>query len=203
MRRDPLPSSSPSPEQPDQSSSEVVRTRERLLIEQVRNGDGRAFAELVSQHISRLTRFARYLLGSDDTAEDCVQSVFVHLWEHRQRLDPDRPLRPYLLRAVQNRVISERRAEGVRGKYRDAQLLTASEHTAVPNPEDAILTGAMIQNAIQQLPERRQLALRLWLSEGLTDPEIADVLGISLQATDRLIRRALADVRDILVVSKK
>ena len=183
-------------------SLDYGRGEERVLVARLRSGDISAFTALVSYHIRRLTSFATWLLGSADSAEDCVQGVLVHLWDHRASIDPDRPLRPYLIRAVQNQVLRERRAEGVREKYRRAQRQLASERTVGGNPEDAILTGAMVQDAMAQLSERRQLALRLWLEMGLTDPEIAETLGISLQAADRLIRRALSDVRDLLLVSK-
>jgi RNA polymerase sigma-70 factor (ECF subfamily) len=191
--------------EPDPSHADESRARERALIERVRNDDGDAFAMLVTEHLPRLTRFATYLLGSADAAEDCVQMVFVHLWKRRHELDVDRPLRPYLLRAVQNRSLNEHRAETVRMKYRNRIQVHAAAGTLatnVPSPEEQILTEAMVQAALAQLPERRQLALRLRLEEGLTDHEVADTLGISLMATDRLIRRALANLRDILLVSK-
>jgi len=178
------------------------RAEERELLIRLRDGDVSAFETIIAAHLNRLTRFATYLLGAADAAEDCVQTVLVHLWEHRTTLDVERPLRPYLLRAVQNRVASERRAQGVRERYRDSAI--GADRTSVQNPEDAILTGAMVQTALSQLSERRQLALRLRLEEGLTDLEVGGVLGISAQATDRLIRRALADLKDLLLgVSKK
>lgn len=182
-----------------------ARTEERALILRVRDGDTQAFAKLVQQHMNRVTRLAYHLVGSHDVAEDVAQTVFVQLWDHRDRLDPDRPLRPYLLRAVHNRALDERKAEGVRARYRvqvQGEALAGSIGAAVPSPESGVLTTTTVQAALRRLSERRRLALRLWFEESLTHEEIAAVLGVSLQATDRLIRRALAEIREILLVSK-
>jgi RNA polymerase sigma-70 factor (ECF subfamily) len=189
------------PQRVDDDVRARERAKERELVTRFREGDVQAFATLVAAHMSRLTRFATYLLGSPDAAEDCVQGVLVDLWDHRDRVEVGRPLRPYLLRAIQNRVHNERRAETVRTKYQRTE--TAANVGHVPNPEEAILTSAMVQDALRQLPDRRQLALRLRLEQGLNDLEISEFLQISLPATDRLLRRALAELRDILVVSKK
>jgi len=180
------------------------RARERALLIRVRDGDADAFRAVVEQHIDRVTRLAVYLIGAPDVAEDVTQYVFVQVWEHRRTLDPDRPLRPYLLRAVHNRAANERKADAVRARYRQtvhAEALAGAIRTTVPSPEGSVLTSALVQQALDRLQERRQLALRLWFEQELTPPEIAEVLGISPQAADRLMRRALADLRDILAAS--
>lgn len=178
--------------------------RERALLARLVQGDSEAFAALVDRHLNRVTKFAVYLTGSDDMAEDIAQAVFIQLWERRATVDPNRPLRPYLLRAAHNRVIDEQRAGAVRQKYHEyvrASAIAGSIRAAVPSPESGILATATVHEAIRHLSERRQLALRLWFEEEMTAAEIADTLSISPTAADRLVRRALAELRQILLVS--
>jgi RNA polymerase sigma factor (sigma-70 family) len=184
----------------------AARAEERGLVLRVRASDAEAFALLVRRHLDAVTRMATYLVGSADAAEDVAQRVLVQLWEHRVTLDPERPLTPYLRRSVRNCALNDRKAHTVRAQYREriqGEIAAGTIPASTPSPEETVLTVATVQAALHQLPHRRQLALRLWFEEELTYSEIADILETSVQATDRLLRRALADLREMLLVSKK
>jgi RNA polymerase sigma-70 factor (ECF subfamily) len=173
---------------------------ERVLVGRLRQGDPEAFATLMAQYTNRLTRFAFYTVGSRDAAEDVVQQVFVDLWERRATLDPDH-LKAYLFRAVRYRALNERTSQAVRQRYTttiQAEAEAGAIPTVVPSPEERVLTSAAIQAAVKQLSERRRLAIRLRLEEEMTYPEIAESLGVSPMAAQRLVARAMADLRTLL-----
>lgn len=172
----------------------------QALVERLRQGDPDAFARLMTQFIDPLTRFAWYLLGSRDAAEDVVQQVFVEIWERRTDLSPE-IMRPYLYRAVRNRVLNERRYNDVRQRFvaeKQAQASYDSSLASTASHEDDILTTEAYRIAIGQLPERRQLAVRLRVEEEMTHAEIAEILGISSVAAQSLVARGLAELRSIL-----
>lgn len=174
------------------------RERERALIAQIRANDTNAFATLVDQYLDRVTRFATSIIGARDPAEDIVQSVFVQLWDQRASLDPDRPFKPYLYRIVRNRALDERKAITVRATYRagvQADAIAGTIDASTPSPESAILTAAAIEAAVQQLPARRQQAIRLRFESQLSHAEIGEVLEISPQAAMQLVLRAIDDLR--------
>jgi RNA polymerase sigma factor (sigma-70 family) len=91
---------------------------ERELLMRMHDGDEQAFTELVTRYLDHATRFAYYLVRSQDAAEDIVQGVFVSIWEHRHMIDPNRPFKSYLFRSVRNRVYDERKASIIRDRYR-------------------------------------------------------------------------------------
>src|ERR1700744_3703066 len=66
------------------------------LIARWRMGDVRALTTVVETYSDALIRFAYYLLGSLDWAQDVVQDVFVHIWEHPESFAPTRSLKQYL-----------------------------------------------------------------------------------------------------------
>jgi RNA polymerase sigma-70 factor (ECF subfamily) len=190
---DPLASHPPAPRDNDTHENE-----ERLLIERIRRGDGYAFTELVTRYLDPVTRFAFYLLGSEDAAEDVAQQVFVSVWERRETLDTVLSLKAYLFRAVRNRAFDERKAMQVRERYRASvqnEVGTGLQSGAVASPEDTILNAETIRAAMKELPERRQLVLRLRIEDELTHAEIGEILGISPQAAQVLAGRARAELR--------
>ena len=114
-------------------------------------------------------------------------------------LDPTRPITPFLLRLVRNLVVDEHRSSAARQRRHESvvgeQLVSG---TQVPSPENAVLEIATMDAALERLSGRRQLILRLWLREELSFTDIADILGISVEAADRLLRRARADLRALI-----
>jgi len=174
---------------------------ERALVVRLRASDVQAFERLVDHYLPRLARFAAGQLGSYDAAQDVVQSVLVRVWNHRVTLDPDRSFTSYIFRAVRNRILDERKADAVRERY-TATLRDDAEsgavHAVVPNPERRIVDTATVQAALLQLSERRRLAIRLRFEEEMTHAEIAEVLELTPETAQRLVSRAIAELRERL-----
>jgi len=195
---DPPQVSLPSHGPPDRAHAEE-RATEAALVAKVRAGDVEAFTALVERCIASVTRVAYWWTRSHDMAEDIAQNVFVRVWEHRDMLDPTRPITPFLLRLVRNLVVDEHRSSAARQRRHESvvgeQLVSG---TQVPSPENAVLEIATMDAALERLSGRRQLILRLWLREELSFTDIADILGISVEAADRLLRRARADLRALI-----
>ena len=57
----------------------------------------------------------------------------------------------------------------------------------------------MLEDAIQELPERQKLALNLCFYEGLSNKEAAEIMEVGVKALESLLMRAKAGLKDILV----
>jgi len=176
----------------DDRAAAAPVSRDRQLVERLRGEDMGALAELMRVYTAALVRFAYDIVGSRDAAEDLVQGVFIHVWGARATLDPARSIKAYLYRAVRNRALNERDAEDVRDRHREQMPAVVS------NPESRFVDAATVQAAMAQLGPRRRTALQLRFEEGMTHPEIADVMGITAEAAKRLVSRAVADIRTLL-----
>ncbi len=173
----------------------------RDLAIRVRGGDVDAYGKLIDIYIDGVTRFAYYIVGSLDTADDVAQSVFIWLWEHRENIDPHRSIRSYLLGATRNRALNERKSDVVRERYRSriqADAEAGHISSEVPSSEDAFLSADAVQFALTQLSERRQLAIRLRIRDEMNYNEIAEVLRTTPDTARKLVTRALEDLRKIL-----
>ncbi len=180
---------------------EIGDAHEQVLLDLVREGDEYAFTKLVTRYLDPVTRFAFYIAGSHDVAEDIAQSTFVSLWERRGSLGEVRSLKSYLFRMVRNRALDERKAFLVRERYQNAvqaemQLDISPPYTL--DTEEALLRAESVQAALAQLSDRHQLALRLRMEDGMSHAEIGEILGLSPETAQRLSSRALASLRKIL-----
>ena len=72
----------------------------------VRTKDIALFRELFDSYFRILTTYAYRFVNDWQTAEDITQDVFMSLWEKKESIDFDDPIKPYLYRAVYNRSIN-------------------------------------------------------------------------------------------------
>jgi RNA polymerase sigma-70 factor (sigma-E family) len=150
--------------------------------------DGDAIGRLYDEHRLALVRLAVLLVDDLGTAEDVVQEAFAQLVRHAPRLRDPAAAVGYLRVAVVNRARSALRRRRTARAYvapapvepdgPDARAVLAEEHREVL----AALGGLGRR-------QREVLVLRYW--SGLSEAQIADVLGISRGAVKSSASRAL------------
>jgi RNA polymerase sigma factor (sigma-70 family) len=162
------------------------------------NGDSLAARELTSRHLPRVLGFAARMLGGDRAeAEDVAQEAMLRLW----RIAPDwrageAKVSTWLYRVVTNLCTDRLRGKKRRGAVglEDAPELADEAHSVesrlVENDRMAALNAAL-----ETLPGRQRQAVVLRHIEGLSNPEIAEVMDIGVEAVESLTargKRALA-----------
>jgi RNA polymerase sigma factor (sigma-70 family) len=130
----------------------------------------------------------RMLSGDRGEAEDVAQEAMLRLW----KVAPDwrqgeAKVTTWLYRVVQNLCTDRLR------KRRSVDI------DAIPEPEDGApgvaenmqdaARAAALQDALNDLPERQRVAVVLRHLEGRSNPEIAEVLEISVEAVESLTAR--------------
>jgi RNA polymerase sigma-70 factor (ECF subfamily) len=168
------------------------------LAERARNGDERAFEELVRSHQRIAFRTAYLLTGSAADAEDAVQVGFVKAWMALPRFRAGAPFRPWLLRIVANEAHNRRRSAG---RAEALRLRTAGHGLAgdaAPSPEGAVLARLgreELLGAVRQLDERAREIVTCRFFLELSEEETAAVLGIRRGTVKSRTARALARLR--------
>lgn len=166
----------------------------------VQRGDQQAFAVLVRRHANMFFGAAYRMCGNVQEAEDCVQNAFIKLWEKPHSFDAGKGAKftTWFYRVVTNMAIDGMRR---RKKHVGADTLDYMPDES-GNALDALEdkeARAMLETAIQSLPERQKMALNLCFYEGLSNQEAADIIGIGVKALESLLMRAKAGLREQLV----
>lgn len=169
-----------------------------LLLQKARAGDAQAFDELVSRHGRLVLSLARKITGHRQEAEDVAQEAFLRFYRSLGKIDPERPLEPWLVRLTVNAA----RSRVSRRPERREEALSESrefENPATLDPgrtlEQAQLREAL-NLALAILPEREQMVFLLRDQEGLDVAVISEALGVAevtvrRQSTEA--RRKIAD----------
>lgn len=165
------------------------------------NGDGEAAQMLGLRHSSRVYALAFRMLRDQAEAEDVVQEAMLRLWQ----IAPDWRQGEAKVSTWLYRVASNLCTDRLR-KRRGTDL------EGIPEPEDDTPSAVAklqeneravaLQAAMEQLPERQKLAVTLRHLQELANPEIAEVMGISVEAVESLIARGKRTLAGLLADKK-
>jgi RNA polymerase sigma-70 factor (sigma-E family) len=146
------------------------------------------------RHHAELVRLALLLVGDQPTAEDVVQDVFAKLHARRAEWPAGAGSLPYIRAAVLNGCRSQLRRRAVAWRYAGTFGQLSGQTTQDSAEQEMIRSQERTQvlAALAALPFRRREVLVLRYYVGLSEAEIARVLGISPGTVKSTAARGLA-----------
>ncbi len=178
-----------------------MRTQdEGQLIQRARQGDLAAVSELYNLHVDRIYQYVRYRTGDDSTAEDITAEVFLRAIESLGSYhDQGAPFIAWLYRIAHARVIDYWRSSK---RQKTAPLDDPLLQEGLVATDEAIdadfLQHRSLWSALRQLTDDQQNVIVLKFVEGLSNAEIAVMLGKTEGAIKALQRRALESLARLL-----
>jgi RNA polymerase sigma-70 factor (ECF subfamily) len=160
-----------------------------------------ALAEAYRRHAGAVFGLSRRLLTDNARAEEIVQEVFLRLWEHPERFDPERgSLRSYLLAQCHGRSVDLLRSETSR-KRRESQDLRRTAESGYDLEHEVwdLTVAERVKGAVDALPEAERRAIELAYFGGHTYREVAALLQEPEGTVKSRIRAGLRRMRDELV----
>lgn len=158
--------------------------------------DSERLERLYAEHRDEVYRWAlRYGTGDTAFAEDVTQEVFMRLMRALPKLEDPDQLGGWLYRVTANRCLS---------RLRRRRLTRTILSTLGLNPESTNHIEAQVaarqdlqhvMQTIRALPAREGMVLTMLHLDGLSQSEIAQILGLSKGYVSKLVARATAKVR--------
>lgn len=179
------------------SGDEDAELSDDALVTLFANGDERAARVLTARLGPKAYSVALRVLGNRAEAEDAAQEALLRLWRMAPEWRPgEAQVSTWLYRVVMNLCLDRKR----RGKRAGAVPLDAVADPPDPaqGAPERMQDGARadaLQAALMTLPDRQRQAVVLRHIEELSNPEIAGIMEISVEAVESLTargKRALA-----------
>lgn len=176
-------------------------TSDEALMVLYANGDRHAALALTQRVTPRVLAYAARLLSGDRAeAEDVAQETMLRLWrvapEWRQG---ETKVTTWAYRVATNLCIDRQRS---RGRKRQMALEDAPEVAdGAPGAESRLQEAgriAALEAALAELPDRQRQAVVLRHLEGMTNPEIAAIMEIGVEAVESLTARGKRALSAIL-----
>lgn len=182
------------------------------LMLRVQQGDAFAFEQLMKRYHARLVHVLRQVGGSDESAEDLAQDVFLRVFRARASYQPSAKFSTWLFHIAHNvrsNALRDRKrrkevqisppASGSQSGMMSLDQMALASTGAMPARRlDKVERAEMVQLAVEALNERQRMALMLSKYEGLSYQEIADVMDLTVQAVKSLLSRARVNLKLML-----
>ena len=176
------------------------------LVEQTARGRRGAVRGLFRQFSSMAYSLALRIGGNEADAEEVLVDSFYQIWKQAGRYDASRAtVAGWILNIVRSRAIDTLRSR-LRVMHSEKKIQEGEEVFPVaappPSPENQAIRReehAVVQGAMQQLPEDQRLVIDLAYFHGLSQSEIAIQLGQPLGTVKTRTRLAMQKLRRMLM----
>lgn len=172
------------------------------LLMRLQNNDEQALALLMERYYTELYNYAASFNTDETLVKDCIQEVFISLWQRRESATSILSPKYYLLRAVKNRILKT--------AYRNARIAD----TLVLENEYAFFCEFSIEKMIieKQLSEekafrlkkiittlskRQQEIIHLKYYQHLDHGQIAELMNITTQSVYNLLHETIQKLKTV------
>ena len=186
-----------------------LRNTEMDLIARALGRDEAAIRAIIKQHNRRLFRIARSVVRDDGDAEDVLQEAYVRAFSALANFRGEASLATWLSRIVLNEALQRLRGQRnvtlmaeVPEPKMDAQVIPFPlSSNQILDPEKSMAQRelfALLEQAIDQLPDDFRLVLMARTIEGMSIEETAELLGLKPETVKTRLFRARALLRTAL-----
>lgn len=176
-----------------------------LLWDRIQKGDQASFAILYKEYYPILCYYANRLLNDHFLAEELVQDIFVRVWEMKSGIfSQGNSLKTYLYRSVHTRCLNSlkhqksRKANLVQQVSSDVWISIAERYgfdEFLIEKIDSDDLEETLEKMIEELPVQCRDIFRKSRMDNMTNEEIAEQIGISINTVRTQIYRALQKLK--------
>ena len=174
---------------------------DNVLLVAFAKGDRSAAQQLTERLMPKIYSHAYYRLGNIADAEDVTQEAFLKLWKIAPNWKYDKAqVSTWLYRVVYN-LCKDRYRRATLENLSSAQEVTDGTQSPTDNI-DAQYRQKALYDAMSILPENQRLAIQLRHIDELSNPEIAEIMKLSIEAVESLTARGKRKLIEILQTQK-
>ncbi len=171
------------------------------LMRRIADGDESALAALYDRWSQPVYSLVAHLLRDADGAEDVVEETFWQVWQRASSYDASRgTVRTWVLTIGRSRALDRLRSRKRNREDISTDLSLIRDPHSDPSQQ---LEGAershLVFEALASIPDDQRNALELAYFRGLTQSEIADLLGEPLGTIKTRMRLGMQKLRDMLI----
>ena len=175
------------------------------VVRRVRAGETGLFEVIMRRYNQRLYRVARAILRDDAEAEDVTQQAYVNAYRHLDQFASRAMFSTWLTKIAVHEALARARR---RGRFNEQEVdddwdgdTMGALKSPGPDPERQAFAGelrALLESAIEELPEHYRAVFVMREVEGMSTAESAECLDITEETAKTRLHRARLLLRDTL-----
>ena len=173
-----------------------MQNADAVLWERLRSGSQVALGEIFDEHVQALHSYGKLFTRDEQLIEDCVQDLFVTLWEKRKSLGAVISLKHYLFsclrRLLLRRLRAQRKLVGEPGDFDNADWNAEYSYESwLLEQQRNDEVRAALKVVMEELTPQQKKVLYLKFYEHLTYEEVASTLNVNLRTVYNITSLAL------------
>ncbi|GAB3498502.1 sigma-70 family RNA polymerase sigma factor [Spirosoma knui] len=180
-------------------SGSTTTLSDDVLWQELLRSNKQALGWLAERYYRSLFHYGSKLTANHALIQDCIQDLFLTIWEKRQKIQRLQSVKAYLFVALRNNVLRQAKqdshCETVDRLDSVTDWLTNPESLYVQLEQEQVTHATLIQ-ALERLPKRQREAIYLKYYENLSYEEIATAMGVNRQVVANYLQHALHSLRD-------
>jgi len=165
-----------------------------------KNGDEKAFEEIFLHFHKELFQYGFKIVANKLLVDDCIQELFLELWQSKERIALPLSVKSYLFRALRYKLIRALKKEtrfASLDDFSSDSMEFSYESTLIQQEAQLEIQQKLLQQ-IKSLSPRQQEALYLRYYAKLNYQEISKIMEISSQAATNLVFKSIKQLKENL-----
>lgn len=167
---------------------------EKQTIACLKQGDERAFIKLYHTYSPILLSFLTSLSIQEDQKADCIQQVFLKIWENRENINTELSFKNYLFTIAKNDISNSIRRQIIANRHIE-YIERNNIHSEIPKSNEL---QEILSQILNYLPEKRRRVFEMSRVEGFSNQEIAEKLNISKSTVENHINNSSSFIKKLL-----
>lgn len=169
-----------------------------LLWESFRKGDRDAFAHLFRAYYQPLFRYGSKFTTDEKLLEDCIQELFIELWQSNNRTEV-LSVKSYLLKSLKYKILKTYRKKTGRLSLEDGgdHFVWSHENFLIAEQEDEEKKRYLLR-ALEKLSNRQKEIIYLKFYQNLSYEEVSEIMNINYQVARNLLYQAIKSLKSLL-----
>lgn len=153
---------------------------DKELVLELQRGSLEALGFIYDRHQKMVYRTALVITGDPESAADLVQDVFLRLYRFSDRIDPERPLEPWLYRITANLSYTwiKKNRRWLPSLEEVAEWLAGTVRVETNTSHEYNDDWQQITTAIYALPAQQRMVVVLYYVNDLPLQEISEILDV-------------------------
>jgi RNA polymerase sigma factor (sigma-70 family) len=172
------------------------------LLQRLEQNNQEALASLMAMYYDNLYNYAARFTKDDGLIKDCIQEVFISLWQRRQTASAILSPKFYFLRAVKNKVLKAihsniQKATGAELQDEYDFFHEFSIEQVIVEKQVSEEKAEKIRKTVSLLSKRQKEIIYLKYYQYLDQGQIAELMNISTQSVYNLLHEAIRNLRSL------
>jgi len=185
------------------NKQDIYKVNDFELWNAFREGDQKAFTTIYQANIQDLYKYGMKFNSNPEQIKDCIQDLFIKIYNNRLNLGTTDNIRLYLLRALKNRLVdmyyNSKSDKMISVDEIPFDIIGVEDNDHEDDWND-IVRKKKLQKSLEALTPRQKEAIYLRFTKEMPLDEISELLDMNYQSVRNLLHRSIEKLRKGLFI---